>query len=388
MGATRIEWCDYTANFWRGCARVSEGCRFCYADAQSRRSPDVLGLWGPPGVGRRVVAAESYWRLPLKWDREAARRAAAWSEHVAELDMPAPPAGPHRPRVFCGSLMDWAEDWNGPMHRNGGEMSVADEEPNRWPSMRDESELLPIERQNIADGIYRRLTIHDVRRRMFDTIRATSNLDWLLLSKRPENVPAILTWQQGFLDWILDNPAIWIGTSVEDQATADKRIPALLRIPAAIRFLSIEPLIGPVSLPLFPSHCPHCGKPTDDHVIGLRGNRHEPCEWFCDRRECRDQKPLPSIDWVIVGGESGPNARPCNVEWIRWVVAQCRAAGVPCFVKQLGAHVAHTGADPRLSWAAGQWDHKTCRVTMKQPKGGDPAEWPEDLRVREFPERP
>lgn len=102
---------------------------------------------------------------------------------------------------------------------------------------------------------------------------------------------------------------------------------------------------------------------------------------------------IPKLDWLIVGGESGPKSRPCSIGWIRAIVAQCKAAGVPCFVKQMGSNaieVAKMQGDPLpLGWcrmtgfADKDYWKKDCR--FKHPKGGDPEEWPNDLRVREFP---
>lgn len=126
------------------------------------------------------------------------------------------------------------------------------------------------------------------------------------------------------IQWPLPN--VWLGVSVEDQQRADLRIPALLDTPAAVRFLSCEPLLGPVDL-------------TRIRRIPVGG----------------------SIAWVIVGGESGAGARPMELDWARTLVEQCKAAYVPVFVKQLGS-----------VWAGGG-------------HGGDMGAWPADLRVREFP---
>lgn len=129
-------------------------------------------------------------------------------------------------------------------------------------------------------------------------------------------------------------PSVWLGTSVEDQTRADERSEHLRRCPAAVRFYSVEPMLGPI-----------------EHL------------------------PLDGISWVIVGGESGPGARPCGVHWVRSIVKQCRAANVPCFVKQLGAN-------PCCEYSGGELGH---RIELKDRKGGDPSEWINDLRVREFP---
>ena len=119
------------------------------------------------------------------------------------------------------------------------------------------------------------------------------------------------------LDWPLPN--VWFGVSVEDQRYADERIPILAKVPAAVRFLSVEPLLGPVDL-----------RPW----LGLHGNRGSE-----SLSEFDAPQPEPVIQWCIVGGESGPQARPCDLAWIRSIVCQCKEAGVPCFVKQCGSRV-------------------------------------------------
>jgi protein gp37 len=249
---TRIEWCHHTFNPWRGCTKVSAGCAHCYAEAWSSRNPKVFGEWGTNG--RRAIAAESSWREPLAWDREAAL------------------CGERR-KVFCASLADVFED---------------------------------------------RPDLVGPRGRLLATIAATPHLDWHLLTKRSEDVGRLAGGELP--------PSVWIGASVEDQAAADGRIPHLARIAASVRFLSVEPLLGPIDFPT-----------------------------------------LDGIAWAIVGGESGPGARPCDVGWIRSILEQCRSAGVAPFVKQLGA--------------------RPLGLRLADRKGGDPAEWPEDLRVRESPRR-
>lgn len=187
-------------------------------------------------------------------------------------------------------------------------------------------------------------------------------------------------------------PNVWLGTSVEDHARADERIPWLLRCPAAVRFLSVEPLLEAVDLSFWLDRARY-------NAVYASGKR-------LDR--------IGTVDWVIVGGESGAKARPCDIAWIRSVVTQCKGAGVPCFVKQLGARPFledHAFCRKCSTWAhADDWDlckvsdadHRTAdgvidhcgRVNrtytgdpqqLTDRKGGDPAEWPEDLRVREMP---
>lgn len=173
-------------------------------------------------------------------------------------------------------------------------------------------------------------------------------------------------------DWPLPN--VWLGVSCEHQDAADERIPPLLECPAAGRFVSAEPLLGRVDL----------NDLGDDwHVDALAGGGQ-----CCLGHENADS---PALDWVIVGGESGADARPCRVENIRHIVEQCQSAEVPVFVKQLGFKpVAPKPSSSVLGDDTGDWrpnpPHKNREINLDDPKGGDPEEWPEDLRVREFPE--
>lgn len=257
---SKIEWTHHTFNPWRGCTKVSAGCANCYAETMSLRNPAVLGEWGPKGT--RAVAAESYWKLPLKWERDAK-------------------AAGERRRVFCASLADVFEA------------------PDTMP----------------ADSVSK---IVRARGRLFSLIAQTPHLDWLLLTKRPDGwadrlrevVREHSNGEEVFASsWLAGEPPanVWVGTSVEHQAAADERIPALLTIPASVRFLSCEPLLGPVDVSRW------LGRPSASN-----GTK-------------------PTVNWVILGGESGHNARPMDPDWARSLRDQCAAAGAPFFFKQWGA---------------------------------------------------
>lgn len=361
MENSKIEWTDHTFNPWRGCTKISSGCLNCYAETQSKRNPGVLGQWGPEGT--RVVASEAKWAEPLKWNRQAAERHANWRRAAmmqrSEYDGPDPW---ERPRVFCASMADVFEEWSGPMHASNGN-------PLWWCFGSLSNSPHPSDFDTRAGC--RVATMADIRERLFQTIGDTPHLDWLLLTKRPENAVRMTDrWPAN----------VWLGVSVEDQAAANERIPVLLTIPAKVRFLSCEPLLGPVDL----SHIriPLAGDSymTRSALRGTDGlNRGK-------ETPGRDKR----IDWVIAGGESGNGARPCRVEWIQLLVEQCRAANVACFVKQLGARtevedplavlraqpIGMPGCGPR-TWVP---------LPLRDFKGGDPDEWPADLRVRQFPE--
>ena len=160
-------------------------------------------------------------------------------------------------------------------------------------------------------------------------------------------------------------PNIWLGVSVETQMWALKRIPDLLGIPCT-RFLSCEPLLEAVDIEPFVHFSPR-SKVCPKCLFGTNGED----DLFCPN-DGTALGPDPRIDWVILGGESGPGARPSNLLWHESLVLQCTSAGVPVFVKQMGANVTH-GNDVPLD------------PPFKHHKGGDPNEWPETLCVREFP---
>lgn len=140
-------------------------------------------------------------------------------------------------------------------------------------------------------------------------VDATRKLTWLLLTKRPQNIAGMLP------SWWGDGPAhVWLGTTAENQAEADRRIPSLLELPAKVRFLSCEPLLGPINA------AEYYGEPQEFSWLSTKSPP------FGRAR----------IDWVIAGGESGPGARPSHPDWFRGLRDQCAEAGVPFFFKQWG----------------------------------------------------
>lgn len=201
---------------------------------------------------------------------------------------------------------------------------------------------------------------------------------------------ALLAWVEAWLEGT--PPAnVWIGATVVNQEEADRDIPKLLAVPAARRFLSMEPLLGPVDLTPF-----FWGKHEAVDRICQNCPRDADCE--CGYHTRRDLQ-LHAIDWVIVGGESGPHARPLQIVWAMDLVRQCQAAGIPAFMKQLGAQprgwcVGALHADDQTEIGADYCDaHEShegtaCErcVLLTDRKGGDMTEWPEELRVRKVPQ--
>lgn len=259
-----------------------------------------LVKWGDQAERRRT--SEANWRQPLKWNKQAKK------------------AGERR-RVFCASLADVFED---------------------------HSTIMPGWRA-------------DLGRLILDT----PNLDWLLLTKRPENVmrlaPDFWIYFGGVISGFPKN--VWIGTTVENQEMADKRIPELLKIPAAVRFLSVEPMLGPIDL-----------------LMSVNGyDRHGYRKPF--------HKALHDLHWVIVGGESGPNSRTTQIEWLDGLIWQCRMAQIPVFVKQLGA--AFSDPENGIAGRSLKVPSEAAPLISRRlvdRKGGDMSEWPMGLHHRQFPE--
>lgn len=299
---------------------MSPGCLNCYAEARDRRHlVERVSHWGKGQPRRRVKTFEA--------EAKAMDRQGAGSRE--------------RLRVFP-SLCDWL-DPEVPVELLADFLRVIYETPNlEWLLLTKRPEmwgkrLVQVCQLHACDGAYR------------ETAEARAYHDmispWETRQAAPSNV--------------------WLGVSVEDQQRADERIPELLKIPAAIRFVSLEPLLGPVNLTV----------PRRQEARGSRGEDLSP-----------KRLPFPPMDWVIVGGETGPGARPCNVGWIRDVVRQCQAAEVACFVKQLGSNCVSPDDDCHCPMADIGDRDVLWKADFKDRAGADMAEWPEDLRVREYPE--
>ena len=285
--ATPIEWTDATWNPITGCTRVSEGCRNCYAEVMAARFSGP-GQWGE-GLARIVrdpngKAIDHRWTGKLRFNNRA-------------LDLPLRWRKPRR--IFVNSTSDLFHE----------------DVPDEWID------------------------------KVFAVMALTPQHTFQVLTKRPERMQDYLTahpariiierWADhagkicgdgGYSDVMQNDRTalqnVWMGTSVEDQATAEARIPHLLATPAAVRFVSAEPLLGPLYL----------DDMCDGHkfIDALRG------KWWHDSEPPHIECDKPRLDWVIVGGESGPGARPMHPDWARSIRDQCQAAGVAFFFKQWG----------------------------------------------------
>ena len=299
MGDTKIEWCDKVWNPVRGCSRVSPGCENCYAEK-------VAARFCGPG-------------LPYEGLARIGKNGARWTGTV---------------RVVPEHLAD----------------------PLRWKKPRR------IFVNSMSDLFHEKLSNEEIAA-VFGVMAASPRHTFQVLTKRAERMGEWFAWaaqvaptatcvvaaaahlwpddrdgrmkfvhgaSTGRSNWPLPN--VWLGVSVEDQRRADERIPLLLETPAAVRFISAEPLLGPIK--------------------GCTSWRHRDLAEY-------PSKPDRKLDWVIIGSESGPGARPMATEWAAWIVDDCAADGVAVFTKQI--------------------------ATPSHPKGGDPAFWPSGIWPREFP---
>ena len=215
---------------------------------------------------------------------------------------------------------------------------------------------------SMSDLFHARVTT-DLITRVWDVMAKTPQHTYQILTKRASRLAPVLAKVHAELGLTEPLPNVWLGTSVENQKYADLRVCALLQAPAAVRFLSMEPLLGPVDL----TRLPLPGRRRTDIVLDALSQRYGvPGVW---------QSPTSArIDWVIVGGESGPGARLMEASWAHSVVQQCQIAGVASFVKQLGS-----------AWARDTTCGGKTVAAWGDTKGGNPDYWPADLRVREYP---
>jgi protein gp37 len=224
------------------------------------------------------------------------------------------------------------------------------------------------------------------------------DVTWQILTKRAKRMCEYLTWR--YKDRIAPRH-IWHGVSAEDQPRLDARLQWLLQTPSAVRFLSIEPLINHLQPRLSGGFCRACKQYTKGSIDGHCFEPTSPC--FAGEMFIAD-----GIDWVIVGGESGYRSRQCNVAWVRSIKRDCQRNGVPVFVKQLGSFVVdrndtdfdgssdeawpveierREAIEEDINGFREEYQGAPVRVRLIDLMGGTPAEWPLDLRVREFPRR-
>lgn len=319
MSKTKIAWTDETANWIVGCSKISEGCRNCYA-ATAANSPRLQQF---PQY-QKVVNGSGNWNGNIEFVPKVL-------EDLLK--------GKRRRRVFAPSMSD-------PFH-----LGVRDE----WLDQ------------------------------FFAVVALTPHITYQVLTKRPDRMLGYFDWcdrrhsETGKpisycrVDAVEDATAKWhhcweieqwplpnlhLGVTVENQAAANERIPLLLQTPAAKRFLSVEPMLEGIHLNWLEINRNTFGEP--EYILDCLGQKYgHPGQW---------QAEAPAkIDQVIIGGESGKNARPFQIEWAESIIAQCREAGVKVFMKQIGSNAFYQGRP----------------FNTRSRAGTDLTEWPESIRIQE-----
>lgn len=318
-----IAWTDETWNAIKGCSRISPGCANCYAERTAVRfaGPGLpyeglvrIANLHPQWTGQIGVSETQMWK-PLRWTR---------------------------PRmVFVNSMSDI-------FHENLEESTIDDmfavmalcpQHTFQCLTKRADRQLAYMAEPGRGSEIIERMS-----RIAFDEVSKVGRSGRLPALARFANKPTDDEIQIQIKDFSWPPKNVWLGVSVEDQKRADERIPLLIQTPAALRWLSVEPMLGHVDL-------------------GLMGT--------CPKDWGKGYQPLYEfIDWVVCGGESGPGARRFDLDWARDLLAECRNAKVKFFMKQVGANAI---------------DYFNPKFNVTDRKGGNPTEWPEMLRVREFP---
>ncbi len=351
---TSIEWTDWNWNFLRGCSRVSSGCKNCYAEKMAARfSGEGLPYHGIA----KMVGGEARWTGEVSFHEDIL---------LAPLKRRKPTT------YFVNSMSDLFHE------------KVKDE----W--LDKAFAVMALTPQHTYQILTKRPErMRDWFNERWQPATAIGETDWsgrhrqvldeaetLLLHTRFGDQDRFWTKEGGHIShsqpWPLPN--VWLGVSVEDQKTADERIPLLLQTPAAVRWISYEPALGSVDFTNL----------TSRHEAGAVVSNFNA---FFKRHTLNKGYPWPGLDWIVVGGESGPRARPFNIQWARDIIAQCKAAGVPVFIKQLGTVLYGSRSDweflnvrPLQNFAS------SMPLNLKDRKGGDMSEWPEDLRIRQMPE--
>lgn len=320
-----IEWTDVSWNCVRGCSRISEGCRNCYAERIAARFSDP---------GPFATFAER--KYTLKTGGSKSNWEPHWTGKVelieSKLDEPLHWKKPRR--IFVNSMSDLFHEALSDSNLLGiftvmgnSHIATGNKTTHQFQILTKRADRMQkfCSRLRWKTG----LAFAEIagRTQILNNMPYLEGYDpWVSMKNGGPEPPKEL--QQGWMP-----PQIWLGVSVENQATADERIPLLIQTPAAVHFVSYEPALGAVDFEQFP-------------MKTLDGGEN------------------PGIDWVIVGGESGPGARPFDLQWAREVIEQCKGAGVACFYKQGGL----------------------SNACVHDRKGGHLECFPDDLKVREFPD--
>lgn len=361
MGETSIEWTNKTWNPTRGCSIVSPGCTNCYAMGQAHRFSGK----GKPFEGLT---------------KKRVKLGVVWTGKVRLVpDMLALPLSWKKPqRVFVNSMSDL-------FHEGLSNEEIAAVFGVMAATPRHTYQVLTKRAKRMREWFEWAKSSATWRETRCENIAAGMR-DYA--EKKIPKLKARAPWTSEWLERAWPLPNVWLGVSAEDQSNANARVPELLRTPAAVRFVSYEPGLGPVDFREWLA----IPEETDDL-------QDDPLAAFLLHQAMREGNAdaKRAISWIICGGESGPRARPFYVGWAKDVIEQCKRANVACFVKQLGAYVRHDGIQGAGDWwpeqgssfaeFEGPMDQPAgFRKHLKDKKGGDMKEWPPSLRVRQFPD--
>lgn len=369
---SNIQWTDATWNPVAGCTRVNSDCNNCYAVAMTHRleamgQPKYSGLTVLNNKGHRhfngvVHTDDAALTIPLGWRKPR--------------------------RIFVNSMSDL-------FHKEVG-FDFVDQVMTIIACCPQHTFQILTKRPERAFEYFKQVGLSDIgprghRCQVWSAVMNRAEHKWMKSDPDYMNTVRPLLFERLKAQGPLPDgplPNLWLGTSCGHQDAADQMIPHLLRCPAAVRFLSVEPMTGPIEF---------------SNVSGRS-----------DAVSQLGKKAIAGIHWVIVGGESGPGARPCNVAWIRSIIEQCQGASVPCFVKQLGKWISgdhdfrgwkgkidrwlladdkgntSTYSRPILrgEYCPQFYDERPANAIawgLNDPKGGNMTEWPTDLQVREMP---
>jgi protein gp37 len=364
MNRTKIEWtdggstwnpirarCRETGRVGWFCEHATPGCAHCYSETMNRRLGTGIDFKAQNRDKVEIFLDEKILTEPLRWrapkkiflcsmtDAFADFVKTEWLAEIFGVAAVAarPFHGPGDGKTKCGT-------WTG---------SDGKERPLFYPNMRHGPHTIIVltkradrMRALLSTGDFRLLVSRAAYRHAHNRVTAGGLADAI----------------EGGSMWPLPN--VWAGVSVEDQPRWDERWPALAATPAAVRWISYEPALGPVVFDAMPGNA---------------------LDW------------LGRLSWVVVGGESGPGARPFRIEWARSIIAECKWAGIPVFLKQLGAvpiiddRPPFNGGFPdgtHFGNRTGIRELNGLQALLRDRKGGDPAEWVPDLRVRQYPGQP
>lgn len=317
---SKIQWTESTWNPLAGCDPVSAGCRLCYAATMSYRL-EAMGQEKYTGI-TKIVGNRKVFNGTLTFDYVALYK----------------PISKKKPTMyFVNSMSDL-------FHKD-----------------------VPVE---FIDKVYAVMALTPQHTYQVLTKRPERMAEYFAMPDTLDRICTAANWMRasrGLMhlkcEYKMPWPNVWHGTSTEDQKNADERIPHLLSVPSAVRFISYEPALGPISFEkwLYIT-APSTAGPWYDYTGKIKE-----CTGYGG--QAFQSKPSNYIHQIIIGGESGAGSRPFDLRWAFDIVEECESAGVACFVKQMGANPVYQGESLKL----------------KDRKGGDMSEWPEALRVRQFP---